>query len=124
MIQKDIKRNQILLNLQGTQTVYSGQDISEGTVIRLVANIKLNKLSPSSTKDILLQYRNENEPNVTKEVKIPINILAQTGFITTNKITVENNSVESQADGEQLLTVHNDRTGWAWTIENGLSWSA
>ena len=98
-----IDGNTIKLKLEGTQTEYSLQSTSKGTVIRLVLNLKLNNLSPSKQTNIVLSYTNDNDiyttetrERITNTVNVPVNVVAPTGFVTTQSITGYN--------GEETVT--------------------
>ena len=95
-----INGNTISLKLNGTQTEYSSQSTSKGTVIRLVLDLTLNNLAPSSQTNIMLTYTNDNDTLIANAsgiqtysetsantVEVPVNVVAPTGFVTTQSIT-------------------------------------
>lgn len=107
----------ISLKLNGTQTKYSTQSTSKGTVIRLVLNLTLNNLAPSKQTNILLSYTNDNDTLIANAsnagistlsenantVEVPVNVVAPTGFVTTQSITGYNgNESVTAQEGEKL----------------------
>lgn len=74
---------QIFLKLQGTQTKYSNIPNANGTVVRIVADIQLDNLAVNAKENIVLQYTNQDR-NELKSTEIPLNIVAPTGFVTSN----------------------------------------
>ena len=87
--------NNIELDLTGIQTKYSNQSTSEGTIIRIIADLTLNNLAPSTQSSIKLEYSNA-AMNESKEVSTEIGIVAPTEFITTNAIEVDGNKLTAQ----------------------------
>ena len=94
-----INGNTISLKLDGTQTEYSSQSTSKGTVIRLVLDLTLNNLAPSSQTNIMLTYTNDNDTLIANAsgiqtysetsantVEVPVNVVAPTGFVTTQSM--------------------------------------
>lgn len=98
-----IDGNTIKLKFTGNQTEYSSQSMAKGTVIRLVLDLSLNNLSPSKQTNIVLSYTNDNDTIIanasnsgvstlsenenTNTVEVPVNVVAPTGFVTTQSIT-------------------------------------
>ena len=98
-----IDGNTIKLKFTGNQTEYSSQSMAKGTVIRLVLDLSLNNLSPSKQTNIVLSYTNDNDEIIanasnsgvstlsenenTNTVEVPVNVVAPTGFVTTQSIT-------------------------------------
>ena len=100
----------INLKLDGVQTKYSSQSTSKGTVIRLVLDLKLNNLSPSKQTNISLSYTNDNDNyvNIAKEantntVELPVNVVAPTGFVTTQSIWGYNGDEKVTAQEEEVI---------------------
>lgn len=91
--------NEIYLKLNGTQTVYSSQSTSEGTVLRIVADLGLDNLAPTSEGKVTLSYTNEATAE-SKQVEKEVNVVAPTGFVTTNSVEVNGTKVTSQ-EGEE-----------------------
>ncbi len=87
--------NKIQIDLNGTQTKYSSQSVSDGTVIRIVANLVLDNLATSRLTTASLTYSNEANGE-TKTTTTNVNIIAQTGFITTSTLTVDENTISAQ----------------------------
>ena len=96
--------NKIKLALTGTQTKYSSQVTATGSVIRIVANLTLDNLSPSKTEAVSLAYSNEATGEVNTVVATT-NIVAPTGFVTTDSLTVGSNTVTSQETDEELAKI-------------------
>ncbi len=98
--------NLIKLSLKGTQTDYSSKATSNGSVIRLVTDLTLDNLAPSKTSNVLLGYKNQNdiEDNNVKVRSAEVNIVAPTGFVTTNAINGYNGeeTVTSQEGNEKI----------------------
>lgn len=100
----------INLKLDGVQTKYSSQSTSKGTVIRLVLDLTLNNLSPSKQTNISLSYTNDNDNyvNIAKEantntVELPVNVVAPTGFVTTQSIWGYNGDEKVTAQEEEVI---------------------
>lgn len=102
--------NKIYLSLNGMQTKYAMQSVSNGSVVRLVLDLTLDNLAPSKQTNVTLNYTNNNtsssernEENKQKTVQAPINIVAPTGFVTTNTSSGYNGdeTVTSQEGKEQ-----------------------
>ena len=105
------------LKLNGIQTKYSSQSTSKGTVIRLVLNLTLNNLAPSKQTNILLSYTNDNDELIknasgistyaegenANTVEVPVNVVAPTGFVTTQSITGYNGDESVTAQEEEKL---------------------
>lgn len=75
--------NKIYLKLEGVQTEYSSLPNVDGTVVKIVADLTLDSLTPSTDEKIVLQYTNRVKDEI-KSVEVPIKIVAPTGFITSN----------------------------------------
>ena len=100
----------INLKLDGTETKYSSQSTSKGTVIRLVLDLTLNNLSPSKQTNISLSYTNDNDNylNIVEEenintVELPVNVVAPTGFVTTQSIYGYNGDEKVTAQEEEAI---------------------
>lgn len=107
----------ISLKLNGTETQYSSQSTAKGTVIRLVLDLTLNNLAPSNQTNILLSYTNDNDdiirnasgvntlsnnPNANT-VEVPVNVVAPTGFVTTQTISGYNGDESVTAQEEEKV---------------------
>lgn len=106
-----IEGNIIKLELDGTQSKYSNQSTANGSVVRIVADLTLDNLTPSKETNVFLGYKNENdaegvasENNGINVVAAPLNIVAPTGFVTTNTMSGYNGneSVTSQEGKESI----------------------
>ena len=96
--------NVISLSLDGTQTKYSSNAISDGTVLRLVTDLTLDNLAPTSKEEITLDYSNEATEEQNR-VSATIGIVAPTGFVTTNSIQIDDKIVTSQESNEGVAKV-------------------
>ena len=96
--------NVISLSLDGTQTKYSSNAISDGTVLRLVTDLTLDNLAPTSKEEITLDYSNEATGEQNR-VSDTIGIVAPTGFVTTNSIQIDDKIVTSQESNEGVAKV-------------------
>ena len=113
-----VEGHTIKLKFNGKQTKYNEQSTAKGTVIRLVLDLTLNNLAPSRQTNILLSYTNDNdvytstaengiatlseEGTNVQTVEVPVNVVAPTGFVTTQTMTGynEDESVTSQQEEE------------------------
>ena len=97
--------NKIYLSLNGTQTKYATQSVSNGTVVRLVMDLTLDNLAPSKEDNITLSYVNNNQAIEARSntVTAPIDVVAPTGFVTTNTLSGYNgnDTVTSQEGSER-----------------------
>ncbi len=96
--------NRISLNLNGNQTKYSTQSTSNGTVVRIVADLTLDNLAPTNEKTVDLEYLN-GENGEQKTISSPVGIVAPTGFVTTNSIEIDGQKVTAQESKEQLVKI-------------------
>lgn len=96
--------NVISLSLDGTQTKYSSNAISDGTVLRLVTDLTLDNLAPTSKEEVTLDYSNEATGEQNR-VSDTIGIVAPTGFVTTNSIQIDDKIVTSQESNEGVAKV-------------------
>ena len=108
-----LEGNTIKLKLKGTQTEYSSKSTSNGSVIRIVSDLTLDNLASSKGSEVLLGYKNTN--NYTEDVKVEVaevNIVAPTGFVTTNSISGYN--------GDEVVTSQegNEGTGKLPVLSN------
>lgn len=95
--------NKVLtLSFEGTQTKYNSEATTKGATISILADITLEKLTPSMQEKIKMYYTNENTNLYDKtENKIGItetniNLVAPTGVVTAN-------GVKDYADGEKAI---------------------
>lgn len=99
--------NQIMLSLTGSQTEYSSIPTADGTMVRIVADLVLDNLSPSASEKLVLDYTNE-EKNEQKQITKDINIVAPTGFITVNSAKIINEVTALNEDTNMQIAT-NDR---------------
>ncbi len=99
-----VNGNIISLELNGTQTKYNTQATSTGTVIRIGADLTLDNLAPNSEQNIILDYYNEDTKE-QKQIQKNINIIAPTGFVTTNSLELNGEKVTSQESDEKVAKI-------------------
>lgn len=95
----NIDGRKIKLTLNGKQTKYSESALTDGTLVRITANLKLNELAASNKEKITLNYKNASD-NSEGTVQEDVEIVAPTGFVTANTVSDEKNSttaIESEA---------------------------
>ncbi len=109
----------IVITTKGTQTKYSIGAVSGGANIIITADITVNKLTPNTQSNIVMEYTNENViskarstiANETKQTETPVTFVAPTGVVTTNSMS---NYVEGQ---EELTAISGEeQTGVIETI--------
>ena len=109
----------VSLRLDGIQSKYSSQSTAKGTIIRLVLDLTLNNLAPSGQRNILLSYTNDNDTLIANSansgistlaegqnaqtVEVPVNVVAPTGFVTTQSITGYNGDESVTAQAEEAI---------------------
>lgn len=104
----DVQGNQLTVNLTGLQTKYSSSATTNGALIRIVADISLDNLAPSSVEKIKMEYSNElTGENNTLEGDM--NVVAPTGFVTTNTATIDGIS-ETALEESKKIAIDRDNT--------------
>ncbi len=104
-----VNGNVISFTLDGTQTKYSSQATANGTVIRLVTDITLDNLAPTTEGTITLDYSNEATGEIN-QVQENIGIVAPTGFVTTNSLEVNGEKVTAQEGEEKISKIQANDT--------------
>ena len=94
----------IRVNLEGTQTTYPLNDLTDGTNIIISTDLKLDLLTPSMEDEIILNYTNEDATVYEDEGKETANVsyVAPTGVISVNTVSDyngENSKVTSVEQG-------------------------
>lgn len=107
--------NAIELDLSGVQTKYSNQATSEGTVLRIVADVELDNLAPSKQGKIMLAYSNAATEEI-KQVEKEVGIVAPTEFITTNSVEVDGTKLTAQENDEKITKIPAKAQGKEVTI--------
>ena len=102
-----INGNTIDVELTGTQTKYGTVGTTNGTLIRIVANLTLNNLAPSSTEKIKLSYSNELTGE-TNETETEVSIVAPTGFVTTNTLNIDGETVTAIESDAKEIKINKD----------------
>jgi len=104
----DVQGNQLTVNLTGLETKYSSSATTNGALIRIVANISLDNLAPSSLEKVKMEYSNElTGENNTLEGDM--NVVAPTGFVTTNTVSMDGNS-ETALENNKTVEIDRDNT--------------
>ena len=111
----DVDKNTLTVNLEGMQTQYLADSVSEGTLVRIVANVSLYNLAPSSDAPISLTYSNEftGEENTLMG---NISVVAPTGFVTTNTIEVDGKSETALESDKKEIEIDASSAGKEATI--------
>ena len=97
----NVENNQIVVELEGTQTKYSIDSVYGGTNIVVVADLTTNNLTPNIQDRISSTVTNEN--NEAIELGIDINFIAPSGVVAVNKIS-------NLADGQEVMALMNDES--------------
>ena len=115
----DVHGNQLIVNLIGLETKYSSLATSNGPLIRIVANISLDNLAPSSVDKIKMEYSNEltGENN---SIEGNMNISAPTGFVTTNTAIIDGKSETALENDAKNIEIDRDSTSKKATIKGKL----
>lgn len=92
------------VSLSGTQTKYETSSTTDGTLIRIVANLTLDELAPSSKEKIKLTYSNDATGEI-KTIEKEIDIIAPSGFITTNTLNIDGKSVTTLQNQEESIKI-------------------
>ena len=95
---------EIYLRLEGEQTNYAKQDITNGALVKIIANVELNNLSVSKNENIIMDYSNENNSEV-KRIITPVKVVAPSNFITTNTIEINGVSETTQVSESKKIRV-------------------
>ena len=106
----NVDGRKLVLTLNGKQTKYSESALTNGTLVRITANLKLNELAPSNKEKITLDYTNEADKS-QNQVQNDIDIVAPTGFVTANTISDDKNSVTAIESEKENLEVQDHSTG-------------
>ena len=112
----DIQGNQLTVNLTGLETKYSSSATTNGALIRIVANISLDNLAPSSVEQIKMEYSNEltGENN---SLEGNMNVVAPTGFVTTNTISIDGKSETALEEDGKNVEIDRDNTSKKATVK-------
>ena len=112
----DIQGNQLTVNLTGLETKYSSSATTNGALIRIVANISLDNLAPSSVEQIKMEYSNEltGENN---SLEGNMNVVAPTGFVTTNTVSIDGKSETALEEDGKNVEIDRDNTSKKATVK-------
>lgn len=112
----DIQGNQLTVNLTGLETKYSSSATTNGALIRIVANISLDNLAPSSVEQIKMEYSNEltGENN---SLEGNMNVVAPTGFVTTNTVSIDGKSETALEEEGKNVEIDRDNTSKKATVK-------
>lgn len=89
-----VNGNEIIIRLEGTQTQYNTLETTKGTLVRLVTNIGLDYLLPSSQENLKVEIYNEFTGELNT-VEKPIKIVAPNDFIRTHEIKIDNETKQA-----------------------------
>lgn len=98
-------KNNIKINLQGSQTQYGEQISAKGSLLRIVGNVTLDNLTPSQEDKINVTVKNNDSNEIVTE-SIKENIVAPSGLIMTNEISSENKTAVSQESKKDNLQIN------------------
>lgn len=87
--------NTIDVKLEGTQTQYSTQAVSKGTMVKLTCDLEMDNLAISNSEGkVKLTYSNQNSGEVNS-TETNINVVAPEGFVLTNKMKIADSNGEN-----------------------------
>lgn len=86
-----IEDNKIYFNLNGTQTQYVNSDSEKGISIRIAMDIRIDNYATSVKEAIRFECINQSIGDKTVS-EIPIEIIAPSGIILSNKIEIDDKS--------------------------------
>lgn len=101
------------IELEGEQEEHSN-DLSEGIIININANIDLSRLASTKDTEIKMLYTNENSGGNVFEQSVPIRIKSKEGLLVYNKVENfnDNGDVIETEDAETVTeTVKKDSQG-------------
>ena len=95
---------EIEVKLEGNQTKYNTSNITNGSLIVIETDLTLDNLAPSNTENVVLEYTNEFNGE-SKKTEKEITIVAPTGFVTTNTMSIDEKSETAIEDDAKLIKV-------------------
>lgn len=108
-ITKEIVEGKIILNINtiGVQTRFSDGNLTNGTNINILADIRVKKLTPNMEESIKLNYTNDNVVLYTQAEKtMPIKFVAPTEMVNIAEISgIENIGAVDTMDGEKAVKI-------------------
>ncbi len=111
-----INGNEIIFSLLGMQTKYADQTVSEGTILRMVMNLTLDNLAPTTTENIKMDIKN-NSNSETVELNKAISVVAQTGFVTVCTAKIDGKTETSQANEGDSIKIDSKTSAKELTVE-------
>ena len=112
--------NEIAVQISGTQTTYSSKEASVGPVLRIVADVTLNDLIPSSDSKGTLTVQNNASGEVVEKT-FDMNIVAPTGFITLNKVEADGEVAEAIEENKEIRVSNGtEKATFTQTMVNNL----
>ena len=96
-----VEDNMIIANLTGTQTRYNSDGIINGSVVKILANISLDKMATSSNEKIVMGVANEGTGEIAQD-EVDARVVATSGFITTNSIEISGVKEEAFKDNVEV----------------------
>ena len=103
----DTGRNVLDITLEGTQTKYNSNTLSNGTSIIINCNMKLNLYTPTSNAKIEMKYLNENATKYKNEVnnvgyaETEVEYKAPVGVVSINRISNYENTGKTLTSVDQ-----------------------
>ena len=102
-------RNKININLQGIQTKYSTQAVSNGTIIKIVADVLVSEFAESKTSQVVFNYKNASTSE-NKSKNEQINIVAPQDFVLNNSLIVADvGKINAGEDDPQSIEIPTDK---------------
>ena len=96
-----VEGNKIRATLTGTQTEYNDDGIINGSIIRINANVSLDKLATSADEKVILKYGN----SATKEEgtrEIDTEVVAPVDFITLHGMKINGTELVAMEDDKEV----------------------
>lgn len=92
-VEKNADGNYVIKIVFNGEQIKHSNNISEGIVINVSANIEVDESAPTQDVDVLLHYTNENDGNTVHEEKVTMNIKAKDELsVETSDDEIENAS--------------------------------
>ena len=106
------KEKVISLQMQGEQLSFEN-NINQGVQIAIIADVQIDKATPSKDIQVIMNYTNENRGQEVFTTKLPIQLNSKYGVLTVNKLSNYNSNgdyiekVDSGKVNAQLDTMSN-----------------
>lgn len=100
----------ICIELEGKQTEYTLGSVSKGVNVVVIADITVNRKTPSKNSNITVKFTNRNDAPEAVEVAMPISFVAPVGVFTIS-------SMSNYTQGNTLAAIsEEEKTGLIETI--------